>query len=135
MPDGQTAPSTKKPFDPNTLWNGVRSLAELRIVTYVGPAKLSVPERDPERDPADLQFAISPPDQISTDAIVTAINLVQGDITNYVPAQFFTGNGQILEFHLKQVVEGKEIVDRNLRLLAEVGKTLVDAFQNRGQTK
>jgi hypothetical protein len=70
------------------------------------------------------QLKIDAPD--SANAIVTAIDMVQGDVTNFVPAKFWTPeNAAVLDFHKEQVNFGKDVVNHNLRLASEVMEKLL----------
>jgi hypothetical protein len=96
------ADALKAPLS-QTLLDAVRSAVQLQIVTRVGDG-----------------------DQ---NAIATSINLVQGDITNTVPDKFWAPDQQIVrDFHQAQVEQAKAIVERNLRMIAEVGKQVADAI-------
>jgi hypothetical protein len=67
--------------------------------------------------------------QVDELAISTNINLVEGDITSVVPAKFWAPDQQIVrDFHQAQVEQAKAIVDRNLRLIGELGKQIADGI-------
>lgn len=101
------------------LLGGVRSAVELRVVTYVGEAKLSGP-----LDRAMVEFGGEP-----GDAIATSINLVEGDITSVVPEKFWAPDKQVIrDFHQQQVEQGKDIVERNLKLISELGSGIARAI-------
>lgn len=106
----------------NTNWQeklgqALQAVVTLKVVTYVGPVTISG-----NSDALDAKVPSTVP---SEDAILTAINLAQGDIVNIVPKRFWTPEElAVREFHQQQVSEAKEIVDRNLRLMIEAGKAL-----------
>jgi hypothetical protein len=86
-----------------TLLDAVRSAVQLQITTQVGSG--------------------------DGNAISTSINLVQGDITNNVPEKFWAPDQQIVrDFHQAQIEQAKAIVERNLKMIAEVGKQIADAI-------
>lgn len=67
--------------------------------------------------------------QVDDAAISTTINLAEGDITNAVPAKFWAPDQQVIrDFHQAQVEQAKLIVDRNLRLIGELGKQIADGI-------
>lgn len=99
------------------LGQALQAVVTLKVVTYVGPVTIS--------GNSDALAAQVPSTAPSEDAILTAINLAQGDIVNIVPKRFWTPEElAVREFHQQQVSEAKEIVDRNLRLMIEAGKAL-----------
>jgi hypothetical protein len=60
-------------------------------------------------------------------AIATCINLLDGDITTAVdPAYANNAVDPVRQYHEDQVKEAKEIVDRNLKLVAELIERLWD---------
>ncbi|MFV8751597.1 hypothetical protein ACNOYE_13720 [Nannocystaceae bacterium ST9] len=106
----------------NNLRGAINSLVELRIVTYVGAATLVGGDQD-----GKLKIDVKLPALTAENGIVTAINLTQGDISNLIPEQFWTPEkAAVLAYHQEQVKAAKEIVDRNLKLMAEVGGKLLE---------
>ncbi len=102
------------------LLDGLNALVHLKVVTYVGPVETSG-----ELD--DLQVKVAPGDE--SYSIATSIDLGQGDINSVVPPQAWAASGEVVRtFHSEQVESAKAIVDRNLRLIAEVGKSLAEAI-------
>lgn len=97
---------------------------ELRIVTVVGDA--TVGGRFPH---VSLAF-----DGSEAKAIATSIDLVQGD-TNTVISPAFSGDAgeSLRKFHAEQVAEGKAIVERNVRLLVELGREIVSLVKDMGE--
>jgi hypothetical protein len=101
-----------------SLLRAMNSAVQLQIVTQVGDATVSGPLGKPE-------VVFEP--QKGT-AIATSINLVEGDITTVVPDKFWAPDQQIVrEFHQAQVEQAKAIVERNLRLIGELGEQVFDA--------
>lgn len=94
------------------------SAVQLQIVTQVGEATVRGELANPE-----VKF-----DEQKGTAIATSINLVEGDITSIVPEKFWAPDQQIVrEFHQAQVEQAKAIVERNLRLIGELGERVVEA--------
>ena len=114
--------------DKNDVWDkllrGVQSAVELRVITVVGEVELGGKLADPQVDfGGDKSKTAS--------AIVTSINLVEGDITNIVPDQFWAPDKEVIrKYHEQQVSNGTEIVSRNLRLISEVGEALIRTLSN-----
>lgn len=112
-----------EPKNTTKLWEkllgGVKSAVELRVVTYVGNANISGDLRDPK-----VTF-----DGTKGAAIVTSINLVDGDISTVVPDQFWAPDKDVVrQYHQDQVDKGNAIVERNLRLIGELGSGLAKAI-------
>lgn len=101
------------------LGRALDSMMKLKIVTYVGTIGLTGRLED--------GLALEFPSQAQSDsAMVTSIDLVQGDITTVVPSPFWGAERQnILAFHQAQVKEGRDIIERNLRMVAELGNRLL----------
>lgn len=101
------------------LLRGVASAVELRIVTIVSEVTV------------DGDFA-APKVTIPSgthDAIATSISLASGDITSVVPERFWAPDRQVIrDYHQHQVDKGHEIVERNIRLIGEVGSALAKAL-------
>lgn len=101
------------------LLEGVRSAVELRIVTFIGEVELSGDLCKPDIKLPGGQHK----------AIVTCVNLVEGDITSCFPDEYTTEERSwVRSYHDEQVKQGKEIVNRNLRLIAELGERLAKAI-------
>ncbi len=89
-------------------------LTTLEIITIVGSPEFKKVGGD-----------VKPVIQTGTDqkAIVTSINLIQGDITTQMSEEFVTGEYQSLrEYHANREKEGFEIIDKNIKAI----KSLVD---------
>lgn len=101
------------------LLRGVKSAVELRIITVVGEVTVS----------GDLSNPTVSFGRASKDALVTSVKLVEGDITNVIPAQFWAPDkDDVRKFHEQQVVNGNKIVERNLKVISEVGEKLAQAI-------
>lgn len=100
------------------LAKALNAAVKLKVVTYVGAVELS--------GTLDALAIAMPTGKPGEDAIVTSIDLVQGDIVNIVPTRFWAPEQvAVREFHQQQVGEAKEIVDRNLNLILKAGKAMV----------
>jgi hypothetical protein len=120
-----TQPATTKNDVWDKLLRGVQSAVELRVITVVGGVKLGGKLAAP-----DLEFG-DETTKVTNDAIVTSINLVEGDITNIVPDQFWAPDKEVIrKYHEQQVSNGHDIVSRNLRLISEVGEALIRTLSN-----
>src|SRR5690349_15634671 len=122
-------PENNQPSTKNDVWDkllrGVQSAVELRVITVVGSVKLGG-----KIDAPEIQFG-EDGSKATSDAIVTSINLVEGDITNIVPDQFWAPDKEVIrKYHEQQVSAGHDIVSRNLRLISEVGEALIRTLSN-----
>ena len=101
----------------NKITNALQALMDLQIITAI--CKVSVDD------------AFKEGRQIETTgdqkAMVTSINLLQGDVTNCLDEVFAPGNDDALrEFDERQVKLGTDIINRNLRLLKDMAKEIID---------
>lgn len=67
----------------------------------------------------------------------TRINIVDGDIDNEI-GSLFVGNGpytELRDFHLKQVADGRDILQQNLESLENLFSTLVGTMQKLAASK
>lgn len=107
--------------------HALQNAMELRVITVVGDG--TVKGTFPE---LGLQF-----DGAEEKAIATSIDLVQGDITTVISPAYAGDSGEALRgFHAEQVSEGKAIVERNVRLLVDIGReivSLVDSENAKGE--
>ena len=96
---------------------------ELRITTVIGDGKVegTFPE-------LELVF-----DGTEAKAIATSIDLVQGDTQTVISPAYAGEAGEVLRnFHAEQVAEGKAVVERNVRLLVELGREIVSLVKDLG---
>jgi hypothetical protein len=118
-------PSKTSSDSDDKLWRklarGMQSAVELRVVTVVGGVELGGDLRKPT-----LKLAPN----AGKNTLATSINLVQGDITSVIPEPYWAPEREVVrQFHEAQVERGQQIVDRNVRLIAEVGKAAAEAIK------
>ncbi len=89
----------------------LRNLVTLEIITAVGGIK-----KDGEKAVPDIDF--------QTDkAMLTRINLLQGDITTVVNESFATGPYAALrDYHEAKVKEGYAIIEKNIAALERLAR-------------
>jgi hypothetical protein len=112
------------PEQPSNIWDkllrGVQSAVQLRVITVVGEVSL-------DGEPGRATINLGDPKLPRSDVLATSINLADGDIINVVPEQFWAPDKQpIRAYHEQQVQHGHEIVRRNLQLIGEVGRELIN---------
>jgi hypothetical protein len=101
--------------------SAVKDLTQLEVVTMVGP--VSVKANDTGKIVADIA-----PDT-ETKAMVTRIDLIDGDIRNLVDPVFVTGDLQsVRDFHNEQVKKGNDIIVRNIEAVADLAKKIETLF-------
>lgn len=106
--------------------HALNNAMELRVLTVVGEGEVT------GRFP-DLELKYSGSD---AKTIATSIDLVQGDTTTTISPAFAGDSGELLrKFHADQVGEGKAIVERNVRLLVELGREIVSLVGELGDEK
>ena len=123
-PPVESSDSAEIPSD-TSIWGqllrGAKSAVELRVTTIVADIVVSGDLKQP---------AVRIP-KCTGRALATSINLVDGDITNAIPEEFWSPeNAAIREFHQRQVEQGSEIVARNIRLISEVGSKLSEVLSD-----
>jgi hypothetical protein len=96
----------------------VAEVVNLKVITVVSPVSIGGTLENPT-------VAFDQGQKVS--AIATCINLLEGDITTAIdPAYANNINDPVRQYHEDQVKEAKEIVDRNLRLVADLIERLWD---------
>jgi hypothetical protein len=96
----------------------IAEVVNLKIITVVSPVSIG----------GTLEHPTVTFDQgAKAGAIATSINLLDGDITTAIdPAYGSNADDPVRQYHENQVSEAKEIVDRNLRLAADLVERLWD---------
>lgn len=98
------------------------ALVQLKITTYLGDVQVS-------GNIDDLKVEVANTNE--SQAIVTRINLVDGDIQTTFSKTLWesTGSEAVRAYHQEQVKQGREIVNHNLTMIKEVAVGLVEAIQ------
>ncbi len=97
---------------------------ELEITTWVSSSS---------SDDQTLADANQPP---AHSRMRTRMNIVDGDIDNEIGAQFI-GNGpytELRQFHMEQVLEGRQIIQHNLENLQQLFTVLTNTLSRLPQT-
>lgn len=105
----------------------LKSAQDLRIITIVG--KVTVQHAFDQNQKTVIN--------ITNDqkAIVTSISLVEGDIINGIDPEYALGEENSLrDFHEKQVKLGNDIINRNLMLLKDLSKEIIDMIKQESGT-
>lgn len=96
----------------------LKAVQELKIITVVGKIRIRN-----TFDPSTRTITMDEDQQ----AIVSSIDLVQGDITHGIDPAFVPGKDDALrDFHERQVKEGNAIIVRNITLLKEIITDIID---------
>ena len=103
-----------------SIFNG---MAELKVITAVGPVTLTFPEEsgrtvtriDTDRTPI-------------TDAIVTIFDMVDGDVTNLISPNL-KDDESLRTFHALQVEKSLTVLPGNIKALVDLGRSLVEGFR------
>ena len=108
-PTGNAPDSTKSSWQ-SKLGEYVHQLSVLKVLTYVGDATVTLTD-------AGIVNTI----EVSAvgKPIVTVLDLVGGDITTVIPAEF-KDDTTMREFHELQVNKGATVLPNNLRTLGEI---------------
>ena len=90
----------------------ISEVVNLKVITVVSPVSIGGTLENPTLTFDQGQKA---------GAIATCINLLDGDITTAIdPAYANNAEDPVRQYHEDQVKEAKEIVDRNLRTIADL---------------
>ena len=93
-------------------------VVNLKIITVVAPVSIGGTLENP---------TVAFDQNQKVGAIATCINLLDGDITTAIdPAYGNNADDPVRQYHEDQVKEAKEIVDRNLKLVADLIENLWD---------
>ena len=96
----------------------VAEVVNLKIITVVSPVAIGGTLENP---------TVTFDQGQKVGAIATCINLLEGDITTAIdPAYGNNADDPVRQYHEDQVKEAKEIVDRNLKLVADLIERLWD---------
>lgn len=118
--DLQRLPEGKKPDFRAWVEGVVRSAIRLQVVTIVG-------DPDLKGSVGDVQASVRPDDP--GEAIVTSINVLEGDITTVIaPKNSSEDRKWLRDYHAAQVDRAQELVAKNLDAVASLGKKLADVI-------
>lgn len=93
-------------------------MANLKIITVVTPVSVAGTLENP---------TVSFDQSNKVGAVATCINLLEGDITTAIdPVYANNPDDPVRQYHGAQVQEAKEIVDRNLKTIADLIERLWD---------
>ena len=111
------APKTQRELL-GTITQAISEVVNLKVITVVSPVAIGGTLEKPT-----ITFDQGP----KVGAIATCINLLDGDITTAIdPAYASNTADPVRQYHEDQVKEAKEIVDRNLRAVADLIERLWD---------
>jgi hypothetical protein len=103
------------------LADGVKELATLRIITAVCPLEIRV-----KGVAGATQDGIEPKVGEVKDGIVTIIDLVQGDVKNFMTDSIRQDDKKSLfDFHASQVTMSRDIIAGNIKALADLARGLI----------
>jgi hypothetical protein len=107
----------------DTVKTAIQEVIELEITTWVSEASNAL-----ENQSQTGKEVIKPGNRM-----YTRINLIDGDIENEIGSQF-VGNGsytELREFHLNQVKEGREIIQKNIESIQKMYEILKEMLKTR----
>jgi hypothetical protein len=92
--------------------NAIAEVVNLKVITVVSPVSIGGTLEKPT-------VAFDQSQKVG--AIATCINLLEGDITTAIdPTYGNNAEDPVRQYHEEQVKEAKEIVDRNLKMVADL---------------
>jgi hypothetical protein len=101
-----------------TITQAISEVVNLKVITVVSPVSIGGTLEKP---------TVSFDQGQKVGAISTCINLLEGDITTALDPAYATNTADpVRQYHEDQVKEAKEIVDRNLRAVADLIERLWD---------
>jgi hypothetical protein len=96
----------------------ISEVVNLKIITVVSPVSIGGTLENPT-------VAFDQTQKVG--AIATCINLLEGDITTAIdPTYANDADDPVRQYHQDQVKEAKEIVDRNLKMVADLIERIWD---------
>jgi len=114
-------------LDPNKIIDAIKSaiaeVVELEITTWV-----EEPSTQSEEEALNITKVAKPGNRI-----YTKINLISGDIENEVGSQFLASGpyAELLNFHLVQVKDSREIMQKNIESIQKIYKILMEMYNSR----
>jgi hypothetical protein len=113
-------------LDANRILDAIKSaiveVVELEITTWVEEPSTS------EEEALNITKVAKPGNRI-----YTKINLISGDIENEVGSQFLASGpyAELLNFHLVQVKDSREIMQKNIESVQKIYKILMEMYNSR----
>ena len=104
-----------------TIKDIVKDFANLEIVTMVGNIEV---KKEPQTD-GSTKVSFEPEAQTIDKGCITTINLVDGDIRNYI-GKGLTGEeyDRVVEFHTLQVEKAREVIQGTITALKEAAQLI-----------
>jgi hypothetical protein len=102
-----------------TLERIFNELSELKVVTAVGPVKVTLTTGADGRTKTTVETGNAAIEQ----GIVTIFDLVDGDVTNVVSPEL-EGNAALRSFHTEQVEKSQAVLKGNITAMIELGKAI-----------
>ncbi len=114
-------------LDANKIIDAIKSaiaeVVELEITTWV-----EEPSTQADIEALNLTKVAKPGNRI-----YTKINLISGDIENAIGSQFLASGpyAELLNFHLVQVKDSREIMQKNIESIHKIYKILMEMYNSR----
>ena len=105
----------QKPTFMEKMWQGLQDLETLRIRTIVAELKY---------DAATKSYIHN--DGQNVEGIISEIHLATGDIDTRMTEKFTGEFDALREYHQTKEIKGQEIVRKNIELIQEIAKTIVE---------
>jgi hypothetical protein len=97
----------------------LNDLVEVKVVTVVGSLTITITTQG---DSTNTKLASK---EIASDAIVTVVKLLDGDVTTVI-APDLVANSDLRALHTAQVAESLKVLPANLKALVDIAKSLID---------
>jgi hypothetical protein len=110
-----------------TLRNMFEELVEIKVVTAVGAVGVTLGQADTKGE-GRTKTRVSTDSGEITDAMVTIIDLVDGDVTNVI-APALKDDEALRSFHAMQVEKSLTVLPGNIKALVELGQSLIDGLK------
>lgn len=104
-----------------TLVTAFNRLVQVKVVTIVSKTELDVRNAN-DRTSADLT-----PFNKEVDALVTVVNLIDGDVINVI-APGLKDDAEMRAFHTAQVEKSMAVLPANIEAMVNLGKAIVERF-------
>ena len=111
----------------STLRNMFEELVEIKVVTAVGEVGVTLTQDDAKAE-GRTKTRVSTDTAPITSAMVTIIDLVDGDVTNVI-APALKDDEALRSFHATQVEKSLAVLPGNIKALVELGQSLIDGLK------